>query len=168
MTWSDDVWRFACGNVFIHTWIVLLNLRHFGLGGSQPPQISRSLLQIDVLPPYWARLHLWGLVRIWEFHERKKRMWNTLTPLSQVVLQLDQVPQEPQDESRRGGAIEMLMKLQNSVSHCIDWGALYCESQQSSSPLSNGWLALYSLSVCCLFVSMVTSPFISIVWCFRP
>ena len=36
--------------------------------------------------------------------EKKKRMWNTLTPDPQVVLQLDQGPQEAQEESRRGGA----------------------------------------------------------------
>ena len=48
----------------------------------------------------------------------------------------------------------------------------FCESQESSSPLSNGWLALFSLSVCRLHgdidVEKWRSPFISIVWCFRP
>ena len=42
----------------------------------------------------------------------------------------------------------------------------FCESQQSSSPLltSSIFIRLFVHS----FVSMVTSPFISIEWCFRP
>ena len=103
-----------------NTRIMLLNLPHSGLGGWQAPFVNMFLVQINVLPPFWARLHLRVLLRDWEFHERKeKRMWNTLTPDPQVVLQLDQGPQEAQEESRRGGAkwdVDEIAKLSLTLS----------------------------------------------------
>ena len=48
----------------------------------------------------------------------------------------------------------------------VYWHICTTHCAKVNSPWSICWLALFSLIV--VVVSMVTSPFISIVWCFRP
>ena len=72
-------------------------------------------MQIDVLPPFWARLQLRYLLRVWEFHERKNvehSQWEWLSPLPHMFCcNLPRVPKRPRRSVEEEELNEILMKL---------------------------------------------------------